>query len=74
MGISRKIKNNMDLEKFSVWFANHDQFDVCDGSPRSLASGIHAEIQNGIKCDHAEDVGTKSHQKMDHDNVLDVSI
>lgn len=74
MSISRKIGVNGDLEKLSEWFKNHNPFVVSAGGLRSLTRRLRPEMQVEINCDHAEDVGTKIRQKMDHANVLHVSI
>lgn len=70
MGISRKSRYNSESGNISLWFENHNPFDVSDGN---LTSGIRAEMQNGANCDQAEDVGTKIHWEIDHANVFDVS-
>ena len=72
LGVSRKRRNNIDLQKMIGWLNDHNPFSITEPCLKSLSAGIVAT--EGINCDDAETVGENIQKSLDNLTVEEAKI
>ena len=72
LGVSRKQRDNIDLQKMISWFNDHNPFSITEPCLKSLSTGIIAT--EGINCDDAETVGKNNQKSLDNLTVEEAKI
>ena len=72
LGVSRKRRDNIDLQKMISWFNYHNPFLITDPCLKSLSTGIIATEE--INCDDAETVGENIQKSLDNLTVEEAKV
>ena len=70
--VSRKRRDNIDLQKMISWFNYHNPFLITDPCLKSLSTGIITTEE--INCDDAETVGENIQKSLDNLTVEEAKI
>ena len=72
LGVSRKRRDTIGLQKMISWFDGHNPFSITEPCLKSFSTGIIAT--EGINCDDAETVGERIQKSLDNLTVEEAKI
>ena len=72
LGVSRKRRDNINLQKIISWFNGHNPFSITEPCLKSLSTGLIAT--EGINCDDAEAVNKNIQKSFDNLTVEEAKI
>ena len=72
LGVSRKRRDNTDLQKIISWFNNHNPFSFTEPCLKSLSTRLIAT--EGISCNDAETVGENIQKSLDNLTVEEAKV